>query len=162
MTILALLLAGCSQAPQETPEIKPYFCPKDMCEERAAIAIESATTSIDVAMYSFTSDRLARALENKAKKGVKVRVVADYLQSKSTYADFNEMEEAGVEVRFAPKSRTMHNKFAVIDGKLTMTGSFNWTKNADTSNFENLVFIEGAETAKEYENEFFEIWVQSG
>ncbi len=133
-----------------------------MCEERVAMAIESATTSIDVAMYSFTSDKLARSLEKKAKKGVKVRVIADYLQSKSAYADFNEMKEAGVEVRFAQKNKIMHNKFAVIDGKLTLTGSFNWTKNADTSNFENLVFIEDYKTAKEYENEFFQLWVQSG
>ena len=33
----------------------------------------------------------------------------------------------------------MHNKFAIIDGKLLINGSFNWTYQATKKNFENVV-----------------------
>jgi phosphatidylserine/phosphatidylglycerophosphate/cardiolipin synthase-like enzyme len=34
----------------------------------------------------------------------------------------------------------MHNKFAVLDGKLLLTGSFNWSTNAQDNNFENMFY----------------------
>jgi phosphatidylserine/phosphatidylglycerophosphate/cardiolipin synthase-like enzyme len=161
LAVFLLVLTGCIQNTQEDTDIQPYFCPRDMCEERTIMAIESAKNSIDIAMYSFTSDSLAKILEEKSKKGIKVRIVADYLQSNSKYSDFNEMKKTGIEIRFAPKNKVMHNKFAIIDEETVLTGSYNWTKNANTSNFENFVLIKDKKTAKEYEKEFFNIWIQS-
>ena len=48
------------------------------------------------------------------------------------------------------KHRIAHNKIMVIDGKTVITGSFNFTKGAESENAENLLVIQGKELAKAY------------
>lgn len=50
----------------------------------------------------------------------------------------------------------MHNKFCVIDNKIVLTGSYNWTINANT-NDENLAFIPDKDVATSYNMEFSKI-----
>ncbi len=52
----------------------------------------------------------------------------------------------------------MHNKFAVMDGNVVATGSYNWTLHASEGNDENLIIIRSGELAAEYEAEFWEIF----
>lgn len=50
----------------------------------------------------------------------------------------------------------MHHKFCVIDNKTILTGSYNWTKNANT-NDENLAVISDKDIATSYNIEFSKI-----
>jgi len=52
----------------------------------------------------------------------------------------------------------MHHKFAVIDGKVLLTGSFNWTASAEHLNYENLLVFHSKEIADIFEKEFNRIW----
>lgn len=52
----------------------------------------------------------------------------------------------------------MHNKYAVIDDDLIITGSFNWTQKAVTTNKENLVIIKDKQTASVYKENFEALW----
>ncbi|HZX34642.1 MAG TPA: phospholipase D-like domain-containing protein [archaeon] len=162
LTILLVFIAfsGCTIG--KNAGVEAFFCPQDACEERAVAAIKSAETDVDAAIYSFTSREIETALEEAARKGVRLRVVTDYLQSKSKYSVVNELAGKGIEVRVMPYNRTMHNKFLVVDNKLVITGSYNWTTNSDESNNENLVFIRDTETAQRYSEEFFRLWVGAG
>jgi phosphatidylserine/phosphatidylglycerophosphate/cardiolipin synthase-like enzyme len=54
-------------------------------------------------------------------------------------------------------SRSLHNKFAVIDGRRILTGSFNWTNSAEDRNRENLLVLDCEELARRYEQEWVEI-----
>ena len=47
------------------------------------------------------------------------------------------------------KFNQMHNKFCIIDKRIVITGSFNWSKPA-MSNRENIVIIENLKEAKKY------------
>lgn len=55
-------------------------------------------------------------------------------------------------------SGLMHHKFIVIDGEITVTGSYNWTVSADDDNFENIVIIFCREIAIAYTQEFERLW----
>lgn len=55
----------------------------------------------------------------------------------------------------------MHNKFAVFDGRLVETGSYNWTTSATSYNFENAIFIRDLKVSARYEEEFQHIWAQA-
>jgi phosphatidylserine/phosphatidylglycerophosphate/cardiolipin synthase-like enzyme len=46
----------------------------------------------------------------------------------------------------------VHNKVIVIDGRIVITGSFNFTKAAEESNAENLLIIRGADLGAKYAN----------
>lgn len=55
----------------------------------------------------------------------------------------------------------MHNKFAIIDSKILVTGSFNWTMQAATGNQENAAVLEPSpELIKAYQDEFEKLWIQ--
>ncbi|MFH1392027.1 MAG: phospholipase D-like domain-containing protein [Candidatus Diapherotrites archaeon] len=157
LTILLLLCSGCAEKQQN----QAFFCPKEDCEERIIIAINNAETSIDAAIYSFTSEKIASSLISANNKGVRPRVITDYLQSASKNSK-DEFLENDLKIRIMPSGKTMHNKFMIIDNKLVVTGSYNWTNNANTKNFENIVFIFDHELADEYQKEFFELWIEAG
>jgi cardiolipin hydrolase len=52
----------------------------------------------------------------------------------------------------------MHNKYAIIDESVIVTGSFNWTTQAINNNQENLLFYEDRELAAQYVKEFNKLW----
>lgn len=51
----------------------------------------------------------------------------------------------------------MHNKYCIIDNKIVITGSFNWSYQAANYNFENIVVIESPEVAEKFKIQFFKI-----
>ena len=55
------------------------------------------------------------------------------------------------------KMQDMHNKYCVIDDKIVITGSFNWSFQAANYNFENIVVIESPEIAEKFKKQFFNI-----
>jgi phosphatidylserine/phosphatidylglycerophosphate/cardiolipin synthase-like enzyme len=52
----------------------------------------------------------------------------------------------------------MHNKFAVIDNAVILTGSYNWTISASNCNQENILIIESKLVSNNYQNEFNKLW----
>lgn len=52
----------------------------------------------------------------------------------------------------------MHNKFAVIDNAVTLTGSYNWTISASTKNQENILILESKAVCINYTKEFNRLW----
>jgi len=160
LLVFGILLSGCIEETQEN-SVDAFFCPQDHCEERALSAIDSAKSTVDVGIYSFTSKELFGALMDAQRRGVRVRVVADYTQSKGNSSVVPFLDGNGIDSRIYPKGTTLHDKFAIIDDELVLTGSYNWTTNADERNRENLVFIQNKEIAREYEDEFFRLWAEA-
>lgn len=48
----------------------------------------------------------------------------------------------------------MHHKFCVIDDKIAITGSYNWTYYAETRNVENIIISDNPEIVNGYASEF--------
>lgn len=159
LTILLLFVCGCI-APQDT-QTQAIFCPQEECEDRVAIAISNAEESVHIAMYAFTSEEIARELADAKKRGVDVKIVLDRLSAAADSSMKNYLTENGIETRIMKGSGAMHNKFFIIDAKITGTGSFNFTNNADERNNENIAFIFSEKTASEFENEFFRLWINA-
>ena len=55
----------------------------------------------------------------------------------------------------------MHDKSAVIDDSITLTGSYNWTEAAETRNNENLLVLASRPLAELFETCFESLWTQS-
>ena len=64
----------------------------------------------------------------------------------------------GVPVRQDGNPGTFHHKVFVIDGKIVVTGSLNFSDNADDSNDENVVVITNGDIAAQYLQEFERRW----
>ena len=135
-----------------------FFCPEDNCSTELISHIDSANEEIVIAIYSFTLDNVSDALARARERGVSVRVVFDKLQASNQYSVDEKLIEMGVATKIKEGSGYMHNKFTVIDRKKVLTGSFNYSKNGDTKNDENLVLIISKKIAEQYVAEFEELW----
>lgn len=141
---------------------KVCFSPGGGCQGAVVTQISKAQRSIEIAMYSFTSREIAQALVEAKKRQVKVRIVLDNAQIKDPYSKSRYLMGKGINVKFRLGPGLMHNKFAVIDSRVLLTGSFNWTASADKKNAENLLIIMSKELAQKYEKQFKLLWAQSG
>lgn len=118
------------------------FSPAGRTEEDIITAARFARKSVKAAVFSFYSTAIGEALVEARKRGVDVEVVTDRVQASQSYMT-SYLAENGVKFRWSRGQDgrgVMHHKFAVFDGKLLMTGSFNWSVNAQSNNFENMYY----------------------
>jgi phosphatidylserine/phosphatidylglycerophosphate/cardiolipin synthase-like enzyme len=66
-----------------------------------------------------------------------------------------------VDVRRDGNTGLMHHKVIIIDRSIVITGSYNFSNSAETSNDENVVIIHSAETAAEFMSEFQRVYDQA-
>ena len=142
--------------PSPSPTYDVYFSPKGGCAQAVIYWIGRANQSIHVLMFIFSLDSIADALISAHKRGVQVKVVFDKSQS---YSQYGVLKAAGIEVRNDTNwEGIMHDKVAIIDYRIVLTGSFNWTGTAENNNNENLIAIHSLDVASRYESEFQTIW----
>lgn len=131
-------------------EIEVFFSPKGGCTEAVVKYLQSATNTVLVQAYSFTSAPIAKALVDAHKRGVKVTVILDKSQRTERYSAADFLLHADIPTFIDAKHAIAHNKLMVIDGHKILTGSFNFTKAAEESNAENLLVIDDATLATRY------------
>ncbi|XP_014207775.1 mitochondrial cardiolipin hydrolase-like [Copidosoma floridanum] len=120
--------------------------------------IESAKESLDVCMNFWTYHPLAKAAVHLNERNVQVRVITDSESNKNIHCQINFLEKEGIPVRRIDISDNMHHKFAIIDKKLVLTGSANWTSQAFFNNYENILVINKPDVLKSYSKEFERLW----
>lgn len=150
-----------------TPSIPPalykaevYFSPNGGVASNIIKAINNAKSSIDLAIFDLTSNDIASSLEKAQKRGVKIRIIADSRQAKgrNSLIPILSNDQLSLKITHGEGRGIMHNKFAIFDGKSMVTGSYNWTNNAEHFNYENAVFITDPNVIRQYQREFDTIW----
>lgn len=131
------------------------FSPHGGCLEFAKSFIDNARNYILVQGYSFTSELLAKALVEAHRRGVKVAILLDKSQPTAVGSQIYFVKNAGIPVSIDYMPGIAHNKIMIIDDKIVLTGSFNWTLGAETRNAENLLMINNEEVAKIYKDNWF-------
>ncbi len=139
--------------------VEAYFSPEDGTLAHILSAVNGAQQNISFLAYSFTSDELAQALLERAQSGVKVQGVFDedqYYSNEGT--EFDRLKSAGLDVRLDGNPRLMHHKVIIIDGQVVITGSYNFSNNAEHNNDENTLIIHNQDIAATYLAEFQRIY----
>jgi phosphatidylserine/phosphatidylglycerophosphate/cardiolipin synthase-like enzyme len=126
------------------------FSPEGRCARAVIHAIQAAKKEILVQAYIFTSAPIAKALVEAHKRGIAVEVVLDKSQRKDAYSPADFVAHAGIPTYIDEQHAIAHNKIMIIDRETVITGSFNFTKNADEKNAENLLIIPDRELATVY------------
>lgn len=156
------VLTGSDSGNGSGPAAGPFtadamFSPKGGIRDRLISEISKATTSIDIAIYSFTADELRQALISARSRGVQVRIVADRGQAGGTGGEIPYLESLGFQVRRCNggnSSGYMHNKYMIVDGQTLFTGSYNWSANAEDNSYENALFVSRAPVIADYVADF--------
>lgn len=124
-----------------------YFMPKDgkQYQKDLISLLENAKSSIKISMYNFEYKKLARILKKKARNGVDV-VVFYYKKDVEFYKKIDAIQV---------KRRKLHTKLAIIDNKIIIFGSANWSKKSFRRNYE-MNYISDRKDLVEQTLHFFE------
>ena len=135
-------------------QIFTHFSPENDILSSLLKEIGSAKKSIHFMAFSFTQDALGSAMCDRFESGIDVRGVFEERQI-SQHSEFERMQAAGMSVIEDRNKGTMHHKVIVIDAETVITGSYNFSKNAEERNSENLLIIKGnSDIAQAYLAEF--------
>ena len=134
------LLAMCVW-PRHEPAVAAHFSPKGGCTEAVVAEIRAARSEVLVMAYSFSCPDIAGALIAAAARRVRVVVLLDRSNEAETYSELGDLEEHGLEVWIDACHAIAHNKVIVIDRRTVITGSFNFTRQAEHANAENLLVL---------------------
>ncbi len=154
LCVVFFLAAGIGAA----HSLKVYFSPRGSCQQAIIAEIKKAHQSIDIAMYYLTSKPIAQALARARERDVRIRIVLDKSQEKQHSSKSSYLLKQGIAIKYHRGQGLMHNKFAIIDGKLLITGSFNWTATAEEKNEENLLIIDELQAIEKYQQRFDYLW----
>lgn len=146
-----------------TAREKIYFMPD---ESNIAIneiikTINSARSTIDIAMYTFTNKTLANALKQQARRGIKINIIYDQKsniddgkpQRNSTIGHLAKLKNINIYTLKGLKNTKsyrsycgiMHHKIMIVDDDVAVLGSANWTKAAFSINYENVIVTNNQE-----------------
>jgi len=164
LPLLVLLFLSVPLPPRNCPaETEVYFSPDGGIRDRIIRAINLTKSSIDSAIFNFTSGELAHSIVKAKERGVKIRIIVDREKAGGRLSEIGFLMNNGVAVKMLKgKGRgIMHNKFAIYDDKLVLTGSYNWIERAEKFNYENVIVIDEPEVVKKYKGEFEKLWSHS-
>lgn len=142
-------------------ECRTYALPYENKRALAAMlhAIDGATSRIDAAIYSFTNKKIAKSLKKAAARGVRVTIIFDVssnlgnrysrLGYLAKYKNINAYILHGKPYK-KNNFGIMHMKSMVIDRKVVVTGSANWSNSAFSRNYEWLIICNDYAMAKKY------------
>jgi competence ComEA-like helix-hairpin-helix protein len=136
--------------------------------------LNTATQSIDMALFVFSEQRLVDILQTTHQRGVQVRALIDpdfayrsysealdmmgvALANKCKYEPNNRPWENPISTVGVPqllKGDLLHHKFGLIDNQIVITGSHNWSLAADRNNDETLLIIQSQTVATHFKREF--------
>jgi len=88
-----------------------------------------------------------------------VRGVIERGQVNNSGSEFGQLVLAGLDLRLDTNRNLMHHKIMVIDGEIVITGSYNFSRNAEEKNDENILVLYSDEIAQQYLLEFERIYM---
>lgn len=140
--------------------VECYFSPSDSVTSKIKTAINSADVELCVETNLITRDEIVYAISGSKTAGVDVKTIVSSAGTCSALAvsvltaslanNFKEYTEGGI----------LHHKLLISDPNtsssdpLVLTGSHNWSTNAETVNDENIVVVHDAIIANIYYQEF--------
>lgn len=147
---------------------KALFSPDNGIQKVLLGLIAEEKKNIFIAAFTLTNMEIAQALIKAHRRGVKVAVIVDGDKMRESYSKVPLLYEAGITVYFYPKDKKererfykslMHHKFmiferSIIDHPILVTGSYNYTRSAETSNQENVVILSDSEVVNSFKKHF--------
>lgn len=145
--------------------VENYFSPDDGAAARIRAALEAAQTSIHFMAFAFTRADFAETLLAKSAAGVEVRGVFETRQiAAGAEQAWRLLTEGGLadNVRQDGNRYNLHHKVFIVDRAVVVTGSYNFSNNAENNNDENVLILHQPDIAAAYFAEWERVWAEAG
>ncbi len=140
---------------------KAYFSPGEDCLNGILETLREAESSIDICVFTISDNRISNEIINSHLRGIRIRVLTDNTKSQDIGSDISEFARKGISVKTDNTEAHLHHKFAVIDKKTLINGSYNWTRSAAEYNEENIVITYDPTLTRQFMAEFEKLWKKS-
>lgn len=143
--------------------VESYFSPSDGTTSEISAALQTAESSIEFAMLTFTRNDLRDVLIARHNAGVNIRGMIENIND--TGGEYQVLVDAGISVKDHVEQYLLHHKYGIIDAAMpssdpmVVVGSHNWTSAAEDNNDENTLIIHDATIANIYTQEFNARWM---
>lgn len=127
------------------------FSDQDRVSASLVSAVDATRETLEIAIHGLALREVAAALKRAKDRGVRVRIVMNQShvfpekEGQRREPEVQMLLDEGFEMRVlrgGDQYGVQHNKFAVFDGAVLETGSYNWTAAADRQHFENALFTD--------------------
>jgi hypothetical protein len=128
------------------------------------VVIEKITTAksdISIAVAWINNTKIFDILIEKANKMSVALIISNDINNYNNGINFQEFIDAGGVLYLHANKKLMHNKYAILDNKTIITGSYNFTFGAEFLNYENLIVINDNSQLVSSYNENFNFLVNS-
>ncbi|MBC8162032.1 MAG: phospholipase [Roseiflexaceae bacterium] len=137
------------------------FAPEDGVAQYVLERIDNAQQNIRFMAFSFTSDEIGAAMIRQREQGIPVQGVFEAQNAGGSGSEYGALLSGGVDVLEDGSCYIMHHKTIIIDDRIVITGSYNFTASAEDSNDENLLIIDDPAVAEMYIQEFNRVFTQA-
>ena len=141
-------------------ENQVFFSPGEDCVNHIIDLINEAYIQLDICVFTISDDRISRAIVEAMKNGVEIRIISDNFKVEDTGSDIEDLSRVGIPVKLDTTDNHMHHKFMIVDKKIVLTGSYNWTRSAALYNQENILSMDDEEVVSKFSNEFEKLWLR--
>jgi len=150
-------------------QVDVLFSPDDFVVARLSQLLEGAQESIYFLAYAFASTELGTIIRDKAAQGIVVGGVLEFdlvdpnrvNPNLDLVEELNLFRQAGLDVRLDGKPEIMYHKIMIIDGKIVVMGSYDFTNKAENENDENVLIIHNEMIAQKFIEEFQRVQSQA-
>lgn len=151
-----------SDEAEKSPSSGAFFSPGNEPLQKIRGLLSSARKSIDICVFTITDDRISKAIVAAHKRGVRLRVISDDDKAFDRGSDVDSLRRAGLAVRVDHTPNHMHHKFAIFDRSQLLTGSYNWTRAAQSKNHENVIVTADPRLLSAFCDNFDSLWRELG
>lgn len=125
-------------------------------QEQIIYHISNAKQKLKIAIAWFTNPQIFNRLLRACKRGITVELLInnDLINNRTNGLPFDKLIEAGAQLYIAEPPKLIHNKFCIIDDRIVIDGSYNWTILSEKNNDENIVIIENGHVIQSFINAF--------
>ncbi|MFN3929353.1 MAG: phospholipase D-like domain-containing protein [Thermoflexus sp.] len=141
--------------------VENYFAPEDPTVEAIQRALRGARERIVFMAFAFTHPQIANALLERARAGVEIHGVFETVGADAPASQFRRLRQAGIDVLKDGNPYNMHHKVFVIDRRVVIFGSYNFSRNAAQNNDENFLIVADPGMAALFEAEFARVYEQA-
>jgi len=132
-----------------------YFSPDDGVLNALASLLNGAEESIHFLAFSFTSNELGVIVREKAEAGLTIAGIMDEEQVSSNQGtEYDPFKQADLDVRIDSNPGQMHHKVFIVDEKIVVLGSYNFSQSAEERNDENTIIVYNELIAEQFMLEF--------
>ena len=135
-----------------------HFSPGEDCRRQLLDLLLAARVTLDISVFTISDDRLSDAIVAAHRRGIQVRLITDNDKALDQGSDIYRLIDQGIDVRMDNTENHMHHKFAIVDQRILVNGSFNWTRSATEYNQENILVTDEPKLVSAYLNEFENLW----